>query len=221
MTAILICALAVAVLVLGLLYCEAVKDRKKAEGETRACHEEAASLREEAEKSRKELEGVTPESLFRYLTEERGWQATYNSSDGIIAFSIGDESYRLRVDRLPQMHLSKGYRLGEDDVDWDDLVVASLRTSDELIMVKFNVWRGQAYDMYVTSFESTMGGVRQFFDNYVSVIEDAEKALAKHYNGIRDSRKAETQSPAQPQSMEEMAVKMAENMPAERKSVLS
>ncbi|MCF0123881.1 MAG: hypothetical protein HUJ67_07180 [Ruminiclostridium sp.] len=153
--------------------------------------EKISALQQEVEKLKvinetqaEELLPISTERILAYLQKEKGWSAEVKDSDEDkdISFQIGDTNYRLRVASQPTVVISLGYDMENSGVDWDILHKAAFSTSQELMMVKFHIWEGKAYDMYIVSRNHSMHNLKLSLDRYLSLLGEAQRLLYHHYN---------------------------------------
>lgn len=162
-----------------------------------AAQQEIGRLKATIDSVSERLLPVTPERILSYLTEEKRWKAVIdeNDPDMDINFCQGDSNYRIHTLRLPQVILSKGYNMSDNnDIDWDALKQAAWMTTLDLVMVKFHIWEEQkAYDQYIVSHEWDMNDFEKSLDKDLDIIKEAEDILRSHYHEIlSEKNKKET-----------------------------
>lgn len=193
MTAITIIAIisAVTAAIFATLYLSR-PEGKASLGRIDAAQQEIGRLKATIDRVSERLLPVTPERILSYLSEEKGWKAVIdeNDPDKDINFCQGDSNYRIHTLRLPQVILSKGYNMSDNnDIDWDALKQAAWMTTLDLVMVKLHIWEEQkAYDLYIVSHEWDMNDFEKSLDRHIDIIKDAEDRLRTHYHEIMSAR---------------------------------
>lgn len=196
LTTILILFLAAVAAVFASLSLSDRKDKARYEAKSNELSSEVMRLREELAQSkvsgtRRQL--IRKDLILEYLRDEAGLECELMEDRDLIIFKIGDERYHVNTDRLPrQVHLRKGYNVGDADVDWDAMEKAALAVADDLIMVKMNVDReNRTYEYYVVSPDRTIGNFASNFEFYVGLFGDAERCFADRYKEFSKDREEE------------------------------
>ena len=159
-TTIIIFFLAAVAAVFVSLFLSDRKDKARYEARSNELSSEVMRLREELAQSNvygTRRQSIRKDLILEYLRDEAGLECEAMEDRDLIVFKIGDERYHLNTDRLPrQVHLRKGYNVGDADIDWDAMDKAALAVADDLIMINMNVDReNRIYEYSVVSPDRT------------------------------------------------------------------
>lgn len=151
--------------------------------------QEIGRLRASTETMENALAPVTAERALAFLRDEKGWESEIDTSDGekTISFEMQGMRYTLHTSRLPQTIISKGYNMEGSGIDWDALNEAALRTTADLVMVKFNIWRDSGYELYIVSHDYNMANFRMSLERHLDILAHAEESLAGHYRNLKEA----------------------------------
>jgi len=109
-----------------------------------------------------------------------------------ISFQLKDIRYHLDISRRPITFLHTGFGT-EEDTDMDCLKKALDKTSEDIVMVKGNLYE-DGYSFLLTSCEQNTGHFMACLDKYVEIIDDALRCVGTYYHEFIGEKRGREQA---------------------------
>lgn len=126
------------------------------------------------------------------MLEERG--CTLEAVDEeikCIFFSMNGTRFTLDIERHPLTFLYLRYEMGEE-TDREALERAAEKVSEDIVMVKVSVSDNE-YTYLIASCESCIGNLKESFDKYLEILDDAQRRMAEAYHEFLDEKDVQDQ----------------------------
>lgn len=229
MITILIAALAASSAIFSALYFQSKKNSERLESKAEALSSENNDLKCEIvrleEGSDDSMNPLTTENIVDFLKYEVGTDVEVLDEMEMINFKVGNYTYNIDCSRLPQQFVIRtAFRTEGSNVNWDAFKRAAQEVMSELVMVKAFVDVDEGFDFTIVSTTHTVAALRADYYFFISLLQDAARALNFAYGQIMEQdypdEFASLQDVNAAENIEDLAVRMGE-MAAGQPKVIS
>ena len=165
------------------------------------------------------VEPLNRDSLAEFLRKEKSNDVKVLDDSDYVTFRYDDDIYFFNCSQLPRF-LGLGIRNRYDaDSGYhiDIMERAAMHVNDSIHMVKATVVENDYFGFHVITTDRTVGTMRENFDIYMSIMDDARRLFGRRYWEIMEEehpdecskRDDDEASHGRPATVEDLAMKMA------------